>query len=140
MNAPSLTSLNFHDENDAGGQTWTLDNNDARPTGSVAVTGSATTSYNPADLSSLTIDGGSGGNTFLVNDTSGFFPTTLNTGTSDDTVAVFATGNNTLTIHGQEGQDSVTLGGSAVAPLRHAGPDRHHQRQRCARLHQPGPR
>ena len=79
-NPPSLTDLTFHDENDATGQTWTLDNDDGLPTGSVAVTGSATTSYNPFDLASLTINGGSGGNTFTVNATSAFYPTTLNTG------------------------------------------------------------
>ena len=61
--AQSSTVLNFHDENDATGQTWTLNNDDGVPSGSVAVTGSATTSYNPFDLSSLTINAGSGGNT-----------------------------------------------------------------------------
>ena len=106
----SLTALNFHDENDTTGQTWTLDNDDTVPTGSVAVTGSATTTYNPADLSELTVNGGSGGNTFNVNNTSAFYPTTLNTGTGDDTVNVFATGDNTLDIHGQAGTDTVTLG------------------------------
>ena len=109
-NPPSLTDLNFHDENDTTGQTWTLDNNDGVPSGSVAVTGSATTSYNPFDLASLTVNAGSGGNTFIVNATSAFYPTTLNTGTGDDTTNVFATGDNTLDIHGQQGQDTVTLG------------------------------
>ena len=117
LNAPSLTSLNFHDENDSTGQTWTLDNDDTTFTGTVAVTGSATTTYNPADLSDLTVNGGSGGNTFIVNNTSGFYATTLNTGTGDDTTTVFATGDNTLNINGQNGTDTVTLGGSTVAPL-----------------------
>ena len=35
-NPPSLTDLIFHDENDATGQTWTLDNDDGVPSGSVA--------------------------------------------------------------------------------------------------------
>ena len=116
-NGQSVTSLNFHDENDTTGQTWTLDNDDSVPTGTVAVTGSATTTYNPADLSDMTINGGSGGNLFLVDNTSGFYPTTLNTGTGNDFVNVFATGDFTLNIQGQNGDDLVTLGGSGVAPL-----------------------
>ena len=91
-NPPSLTDLIFHDENDTTGQTWTLNNDDTVPSGSVGVTGSATTSYNPFDLASLTVNAGSGGNTFNVNNTSAFYPTTLNTGTGDDTTNVFATG------------------------------------------------
>ena len=113
-NPPSLTDLVFHDENDTTGQTWTLDNDDGLGTGSVAVTGSAITNYDPFDLGSLTINAGSGGNTFTVNATSAFYPTTLNTGDGDDTVNVLATGNNTLDIHGQAGQDAVTLGGDPV--------------------------
>ena len=116
-NPPALTDLNFHDENDTTGQTWTLDNNDGLGTGSVAVTGSATTSYDPFDLSSLTVNGGSGGNTFTVDATSAFYPTTLNTGLGDDTTNVFASGDNTLNIHGQGGQDTVTLGADPVAGM-----------------------
>jgi Bacterial Ig-like domain len=116
-NPPSLTDLNFHDENDVTGQTWTLDNDDGVPTGSVAVTGSATTSYNPFDLASLTVNGGSGGNAFIVNNTSAFFPTTLNTGLGGDEVDVFATGSNTLDIHGQGGQDTATLGADPVVGM-----------------------
>ena len=56
----------------------------------------------------MTVNGGSGGNTFIVNDTSGFYPTTLNTGTGDDFTHVFATGDNTLNINGQDGIDAVT--------------------------------
>ncbi len=117
VNSPSFTSLNFHDENDATGQTWTLDNDDTTFIGTVAVTGSATTTYDPADLSDMTVNGGSGGNTFIVDSTSGFFPTTLNTGTGDDTTNVFATGDFTLNINGQNGTDAVTLGASTAAPL-----------------------
>jgi hypothetical protein len=109
-NPPALTALNFHDENDTTGQTWTLDNDDSVPSGYVAVTGSATTSYNPIDLFSLTVNGGSGGNTFTVNNTSAFYVTTLNTGTGNDTTTVSDTGDNALNIHGQAGLDTVTLG------------------------------
>ena len=113
-NPASLTDLVFHDENDTTSQTWTLDNDDGAPSGSVALTGSATTSYNPFDLGSLTVNAGSGGNTFNVNATSSFYVTTLNTGAGDDTTNVFATGNFELDIHGQDGQDSVTLGADPV--------------------------
>lgn len=116
-NPPSLTDLNFHDENDAAGQTWTLDNDDGAGTGSVAVTGSATTSYDPFDIASITINGGSGGNTFNVNQTSSFFPTALFTGFGNDTTNVFATGSNDLDIHGEAGQDSVTLGADPVVGM-----------------------
>ena len=52
-----------------------------------------------------------------MNDTSGFYPTTLNTGTGDDYTQVYATGDNTLNINGQNGTDTVYFGGSSVAPL-----------------------
>src|SRR5262249_31729175 len=54
---------------------------------------------------------------FTVNGTSGNYPTTLNTGTGADVVNVFASGNNTLDIHGQAGQDTVTLGADPVAGM-----------------------
>jgi len=117
VNSISGTALNFHDENDTTGQTWTLDNNDSVPTGSVAVTGSATTTYNPVDLAELTVNGGSGGNTFNVINTTALAPTTLNTGTGADTVNVFHTGDATLAINGQGGSDTVTLGALATAPF-----------------------
>ena len=117
VNPPSLTALNFHDENDTTGQTWTLNNDDGALTGNLAVTGSATTTFNPADLSSLTLNGGSGGNTVLVDNTSAFYPTSVNAGTGDDSVQVFASGDNTLNIRGQERIDTVTLGSSTTAPL-----------------------
>ena len=52
-----------------------------------------------------------------MNATSAFYATTLNTGTGADTTTVFATGDNTLNIHGQQGQDSVTLGSDPVAGM-----------------------
>jgi hypothetical protein len=111
------TALSINDQNDTTGQTWTLNNDDGTDTGSVAVTGSGTTSYTPSVLSSLTINGGSGGNALNVNQTSSHYATTLNSGTGNDTVNVLATGNSTLDVHGQAGTDTVTLGGSTSAPL-----------------------
>lgn len=115
---PSFISVILHDENDVTARTWTLDNNDGATTGSIAVSGGiAATNYNPDDIGSLTIYAGSGGNTFTVNNTTGFASTTLNTGTGTDTVNVLATGNNTLNLHGQGGADTVTLGANAAPPL-----------------------
>jgi len=116
---PAFFTLTFHDENDTTGHTWTLDNDDIGNTASVALSGGiATTSYLPADLASpLTINGGSGGNTFNVDNTTAFVVTDLNTGTGANTVNVFKTGHNTLNINGQGGADTVTLGALATAPF-----------------------
>jgi hypothetical protein len=117
VSSGSSTALNFHDENDTTGRTWTLNDNDGQNTGSVAVTGSATTTYTPAGLSGLTVNGGSGGNAFNVNNTTAQAPTTLNTGVGADTVGVISTGNAALNINGQGGSDRVTLGALTTAPF-----------------------
>ncbi len=59
----------------------------------------------------VTINGGSGGNTFVVNDTQTFttFATTLNTGSGPDIVNVLATVG-ALTVNGQGGSDNVAIG------------------------------
>ena len=71
--------------------------------------GLAPAAVNFSGPGSLTISGGSGGNTFIVTGTPG--PTTLNTGTGGDTVdAQGTTTSNPLTIHGQGGSDIVNIG------------------------------
>ena len=92
-------------------------------TASIGLSGGiATTTYQPGDLNSpLTVNGGSGGNTFVVNDTTDDVETELNTGTGNDTVNVFATGANTLNINGQAGQDTVTLGAFAAVGMQNLG-------------------
>ncbi|HET6246254.1 MAG TPA: hypothetical protein VFE47_01020 [Tepidisphaeraceae bacterium] len=111
---PGFYTLNFHDENDTTSQSWTLDDDNLANTASVAVAGLGTTSYRPIDLQSpLTINGGSGGNTFAVNGTARPADTVLNAGVGNDTVNVFATGGDTLDINGQGGSDTVTIGGVA---------------------------
>ena len=73
--------------------------------------------FRPVDLSSFTLDGGTGGNTFTVGDT--VFPATpgattantLNTGPGNDTVIVLVTSTGgPLSVHGQGGSDKVTIG------------------------------
>jgi RTX calcium-binding nonapeptide repeat (4 copies) len=56
----------------------------------------------------VTINGGSGGNTFVVNGTQ-TFATTLNTGSGPDMVNVLAT-TGALTVNGQSGTDTVNIG------------------------------
>ncbi|MDR3662166.1 MAG: hypothetical protein P4L86_17595, partial [Mycobacterium sp.] len=119
---PSFISLNFHDELDATGQTWTLDTDNVADTASVAVTGSALVSYRPGDLSELTVNGGIGGNTFNVNDTANGVPTTINAGlTGTNTVNAFATGTgSTLNIDAQgSSSNAVNLGGLVAVGLQH---------------------
>ncbi len=65
-----------------------------------------TTDY--AGLRSLTINGGSGGNVFIVSGTPAA-PVTLNTGTGADRVFISET-SAPLTINGQNGLDEVTIG------------------------------
>jgi hypothetical protein len=122
IDAPGFYTLSFNDQNDTTAQTWTLDNDDATNTASVSFASSiGTTTYRPGDLTSpLTINGGSGGNTFFVNDTTSNLganstpvDTDINTGTGNNTVDVDATGTNTLNITGQGGLDTVTLGAAA---------------------------
>jgi len=108
-------ALSFHDENDAVPRTWTLDNDDGNDKATIALSNPiAPITYVPSELlSPLTINGGSGGNTFIVNDTTSYVTTDLNTGPGSDTVDVFATGTQTLNIEGQGGSDNVTLGALA---------------------------
>jgi hypothetical protein len=123
---PDFYTLTFHDENDTTGHTWTLDNDDTVGlfgTASVGLSdGIATTTYQPGDLNSpFTINGGSGGNTFIVNNTTSNVETDLNTGNGADTVDVFATGTDTLSINGQDGLDTVTLGALAGTGMQNLG-------------------
>ena len=136
IDLPDFYTLTFHDENDTTGHTWTLNNNDTRAVGHGQRGAerrdrddnlSARRSDSP-----LTINGGSGGNTFIVNNTTSLVETDLNTGTGDDTVNVFATGADTLNINGQDGMDTVTLG--ATGRRRHAEPGRHDQCDEHPRL------
>jgi hypothetical protein len=64
-------------------------------------------------VSSVTVLGGTGGNTIDVNGTVATGPTTVDTGTGADTVNAFASSDATLNINGQAGADTVTLGALA---------------------------
>jgi hypothetical protein len=73
----SLTNLNFHDENDTTGQTWTLNDNDLILAGSVAVSGSATTNYNPGTGPDNTVNVNSTLAGSVLDLTGGAFPDTV---------------------------------------------------------------
>ena len=73
----------------------------------------AAINYHPSDLRSLTVNGGSGGNTFTVASIPeglGNTPTNLNSGTGADQVNIQAVaGGTTLNLQGQQGNDSVNI-------------------------------
>jgi hypothetical protein len=119
LNPPDFYTLNFHDENDTTAQNWTLNDDDGNNTANIGLSSGALISYRPGDLAtnttSLNINGGSGGNTFNVNETAFNLTTTLNTGTGADTTNVLAMANNTLNINGQDDTDTLNLGNNGSA-------------------------
>ena len=103
------TSLTVNDTSDTNLATVSL--NDDASGGSVVFAQGPTFSFKNGFLTTLTVDGGSGGNTFTVNNTPATVPTTIYTGAGTNTVYVIDTGTGSLlTIHGQGGQDTVDIG------------------------------
>jgi hypothetical protein len=82
--------------------------------GATSVTGLTSSAITLANLSSLRVDGGTGGNTFNVSGTASGVTTTLNTGTGNDTVNVHATTGGLL-VNGQDGADTANLGNAGSA-------------------------
>ena len=112
-NALGFTDLTLDDSADTTGQTALLFNDGTN--GQVTGLSPATINYVNDDTSSLTVFGGSGGNTFTVDGTikqhASPVLTDLNTGTGDDTTFVEATAaDGPLDVHGQAGQDAVLIG------------------------------
>ena len=70
-------------------------------------------SFTPGDLSSLTVDGGGQGNTFIVAATPAGVATTLNSGSGDDQVQVLGS-TGALAINGNDGHDSVIVGDAGL--------------------------
>ena len=105
-NQKSFTALSVDDSADAVARMATIT--------AAAITGLAPAAINYVenDLSSLTVKGGTGGNTFTVMDTpngAALPTTTLDSGTGADTVNVLAT-SGALDIEGQNGADTVNIG------------------------------
>ena len=113
-NAGGSTNLVLDDSEDTTGQTALLFNDGTN--GQVTGLSPATINDTNSGTDSLTVFGGSGGNTFTVDGTlanPAVVPTVtdLSTGTGDDTTFVEATAaNSQLNIHGQAGLDTVTVG------------------------------
>jgi hypothetical protein len=117
-NTLGFTALTVDDSNDTVGRNVTMD---VFADGGAQIVGLDPSGGGPfgifyvvKDVSSVTVNGGSGGNTFTINDTAfNNFPliTTINSGTGIDTVNVRGT-TGKLTINGQNGSDRVTIGSS----------------------------
>jgi hypothetical protein len=85
------TSLYISDSSDQIGRTVTMGDGSITGLGSGGISWTPTSSLTGGVIS-VVVDGGSGGNTFNVNNTSNLFlDTLLNTGTGNDTVNVYAT-------------------------------------------------
>jgi hypothetical protein len=105
------TALNIDDSVDTIARTITLAT--SGPVGTITGVAPAKIAYFQADISTMSVTGGSGGNTFNVADTyrsgAAVVGMTLNTGAGADTVNVQRT-TVPLTINGQSGRDTVNVG------------------------------
>jgi hypothetical protein len=103
-NSGGVTNLTIDDSANSTGATFSL--------GLAQVSGLAPALISYANLGALTVYGGSGGNIVTVTNTLAI-PTVLVSGAGADSVNVLATGaSGTLTVNGQAGADTVTLGNS----------------------------
>jgi hypothetical protein len=112
-------ALNVNDQGDAAARTSTFAISNGTNTGSLALGSSGPfLSFRPADLTSLTMDGGGQGNTIHFNTTPASITTAINAGAGNNVVDVAGTGpGSTLAIDAQGGSSTVVLGGNATAPL-----------------------
>jgi hypothetical protein len=112
----SSAALNVDDSADPTGRLVTMSANTSTSTGTVAglTSSGAVITYPLFGLSSLTVRGGSGNNTYNVLSTPGVGSMTVNTGGGTDTVNINATSVplavNTTTAPGGGGNDQVYLG------------------------------
>jgi hypothetical protein len=117
LEGPAIT-LTVDDSADGTGRTATLDTftpgGETLPFGRISGLAPAVISYELADVASpITINGGSGGNTFAILST-GSQTLNLNSGTGNDSVNVQAL-SGPLNLDGNGGSDTVTLGSLAPA-------------------------
>jgi hypothetical protein len=109
------TTLNLNDRADTVARNVTMDVKPDQfliPIGTVTGLAPAEISYRPVNLGALNVNGGSGGNTFTVNNTAknNFLAvTTLNSGSGNDTVLVRGT-TGPLNVHAEAGVDKITIG------------------------------
>jgi hypothetical protein len=129
-NPPAFNSITLDDSADPTARTVTLSSfnpNGADSEGNNDIWGrvrglsaSADINFEYLDTASLTINGGSGGNTFTVNSTTMGMPgtTTINSGSGNDTFTITATGlgSNSINIfNGQAGIDVFNVTGNTPA-------------------------
>jgi hypothetical protein len=100
------TALSLNDSSDTVGQTATI------TAGSVSGLAPATISFTGARLGSLSVNGGSGGNTFTVAGTPAGVTTTLHSGVGADQVNIQGT-SGPLVLNGDAGGDTVNIGSTA---------------------------
>ncbi len=108
-NLGAYTALTVDDSADAVTRTATLSAT------SLSGLASAQVTWGTNDLRSLTLSGGSGGNTFTINGTPshpGFLGATLNAGSQSDTIRVRAT-SRPLTVNAGAGSDTIQVGSTA---------------------------
>jgi hypothetical protein len=111
-NATGTTALSVDDSGDTTGRAFTITNGAIAGTGLPAAINY--TAGSSSEVTSVTVDGGSGGNTFNVLSTGSGTSTTLDTGDGNDATNVRAT-SGPLTVQGQDGTDTVVVG--SLAPL-----------------------
>ncbi len=105
------TNINFQDENNTAPRTFAVDENFVTFSGSAAKIGYSGYIDPRANVYNLILKGGSGGNTFSVNNRGATRTSTrILAGVSSDIVNVFSTGTKGLTIDGVAGVDRVTVG------------------------------
>ena len=118
VNVGAGSTLNVDDSIDTGPRNATLASNPLTSTGTITGLAPGTITYGYAPLHAITVSGGSGGNTFTVDETPLGVPTTLNTGSGIDTgnvLATTATGTLNITSFGGFGLDAVNVGNAGNA-------------------------
>jgi hypothetical protein len=110
-NANGFTTLNVNDQADGFGRNVSLTAGAGSTQAALIGLAGAQISFALANVSGLSLGGGSGGNTFTV-DTPGLNSTEvfIKTGIKNDTVNVLRTGDSELDIDGQSGIDTVNIG------------------------------
>ena len=112
-NTFSFSAINLNDQADANGHTVTMGTNPGANQGSVFGLAPAIVLYRLGDLSTLTVNTGSGADTIKVQGTAsnggGPASTVVNTGPGFDTVNVFET-TGPLTVSSGAGNDTVNIG------------------------------
>jgi len=104
-----VIALNVDDAADATGRTASITTNGTTDT--ISGLGPANITAEVVGLSGLIVSGGTGNNAFTFAGAGSAVPATLNTGAGSDTTNVQATSPAApLTIHGQNGNDAVSIG------------------------------